>query len=136
MAVTPLVAALGLELEHPQLLAALVAQHLRSDLHLLQPGLVEHRLIGAVQDRLKRHVPTLVDRKALHEQGLTPLDAVLLATCLHDCVHGLPSRCLIAPWQPNGVARPCGHDAEAWIVGHPRISRPQGYPPPAPVTSP
>src|SRR5580693_9696767 len=87
MACAALVAALGLELEHAQLLTALVSHDLRRDLDLLQAGRVEHRVIGAIEDRLERHARALLCGKALHEQGLTPLDTVLLAACLDDRVH-------------------------------------------------
>ena len=82
-----LVAALGLELEHAQLLAALVRDHLGGDLHLRQARLVEHGLLGAVQDRLQRHALALGGGQALDQQALAALDAVLLAACLHDRVH-------------------------------------------------
>src|SRR5436305_10617867 len=57
LAVTPaaLVAALGLELEHAKLLAALVADHARGHLHLLQSIRVEHRVLGAEQHGLQLH---------------------------------------------------------------------------------
>src|SRR5215212_1540095 len=81
------IAALGLELEDPQLLPALVADDLRL---YRRPGElrgVEHRL--ALSRQQQRHE---VDRRArlvgqpLDEQGLALLDAVLLAACLDDCV--------------------------------------------------
>src|SRR5258708_5233300 len=85
--VAALVAALGLELEDTQLLAAHVLEHLRRDLHLFQAGPVEDRFLGAVEQRLQRHVGALLNGEALDEQGLAPLDAVLLSTGLHDRVH-------------------------------------------------
>src|SRR5829696_6501891 len=49
----PLVAALGLELEHVELLAALVPAHHRGDLDPAQPARVEHRLVAAEEHRLE-----------------------------------------------------------------------------------
>src|SRR5215217_9420082 len=83
-----LVAALGLELEHPQLRPALVTEHLRLDLDLLERVSAEDGVVGAEEDRLERHGGALVVRQALDEQGLILLDAVLLAAGLHDRVHG------------------------------------------------
>src|SRR4051794_32589269 len=83
-----LVAALGLELEHPQLRAALVREHLRLDRDLLQRIGAEDGVVGAEEDRFERHGGALVIGQALDEQGLVLLDAVLLAAGLHDRVHG------------------------------------------------
>src|SRR5450759_741876 len=83
----PLVPALGLELEHAQLLSPHVRQHLRGDLHALQARGVEHGILGAVEDRLERDVLALLHGQALDEQALAALDAVLLAAGLHDRVH-------------------------------------------------
>ena len=49
---------------------------------------VEDGVVGAEQDRLERDGRALVVGQALDEQGLTLLDAVLLAAGLHDRVHG------------------------------------------------
>src|SRR5512134_2255323 len=51
----PAVAALGLELEHAQLLAADVLDDLRADADLLEAVGVEDGLLGAEQDRLELH---------------------------------------------------------------------------------
>src|SRR5271155_4396008 len=87
MAGPALVAALGLELEYAQLLAAHMREDLCRDLHLLETGLVEYRLLGAVEDRLECNVCALLHRQALDQQPLTALHAVLLAAGLHDRVH-------------------------------------------------
>src|ERR1700722_8873871 len=87
MAVAAFVAALGLELEHPQLLAAHVRDDLGGDLHVFEAGLVEHGLLRAVHQRLQLNVRALGSGEALDEQPLAALDAVLLAAGLHDRVH-------------------------------------------------
>src|SRR3954453_17402739 len=87
MARAALVAALGLELEDPELGPALVADDLGPHRRLCELGAVEHRIAVAGQQQRNE-----VDRRAgligqpLDEQGLTLLDAVLLAACLDDCV--------------------------------------------------
>src|SRR5947209_2489286 len=53
MALGALVAPLRLELEHPELLAALVSRDHRLDLHLRELGGIEHRLVARVQERLE-----------------------------------------------------------------------------------
>ncbi len=82
-----LVAALGLELEHPQLVAALVRDHLRGDLGVCQAGLVEQSLLVAQHERLQCHALALGHRQTLDDEALTALDAVLLAATLDNCVH-------------------------------------------------
>src|SRR5947209_6834182 len=84
----PLVAALGLELEHTQLLAAHVGQHARLHLHAAQAVGVEDRLVRAVEHGLESDARPLVGRQALDQQPLAALDAVLLASGLDDRVHG------------------------------------------------
>ena len=81
-----LVAALGLELEHAQLLAALVGHDARLDGDLLQAVGVEHRVIARVQQRRQHDGRALFVGQPLDEQGLPLLDVVLLATGLDDCV--------------------------------------------------
>ena len=83
----PFVAALGLELEHPQLLAADVAENLRRDRHLMQGGLLEDHVVRAVEHRLEGHVAALGRGEALDEQALALLDAVLLSAALDYRVH-------------------------------------------------
>src|SRR5215203_4021046 len=86
-----LVAALGLELEHAQLRAALVTDHLGLDLDLAEV-VAEQRLVAGVQERLELELGALVAAQALHEQGRALLDAVLLTAGLDDCVgHGFRS---------------------------------------------
>src|SRR5258708_7750462 len=89
VAVAALVSALRLELEDPELLTADVLEHLRGDLDLLERGLVEHRLVRPVEERLQRDIRALRGGEPLDEQGLAPLDAVLLAAGLDDRVHAL-----------------------------------------------
>src|SRR5579875_3748172 len=86
MTVAVLVAALGLELDDPQLRPALMGDDLR-----LHDGGGERLAVGeriAVdeQQRLQIHGCALVGRESLDEQGLTLLDAILLAARLDDCV--------------------------------------------------
>ena len=52
-----------------------------------RPLAVEHRLLGAVHQRLQRDARALLLGQALDQQVLAALDAVLLAACLHDRVH-------------------------------------------------
>src|SRR3954463_3618713 len=85
MARALLVPALGLELEDPQLRAALVADDLRLDADLLQAGRVEDAVLGAEQDRPQRDVVALGAVQLLDQQRLTGLDPVLLAAGLDDC---------------------------------------------------
>src|SRR5262249_36951261 len=59
------VAALGLELEHPQLLAANVPEDLRGDLHPAQAVPIEDGLLGAIENRLQRDARALVVGEAL-----------------------------------------------------------------------
>src|SRR3954468_1141418 len=119
-----LVAALGLELEHAQLLAAHVLDHLGADADPAQAVGVEHGVVGPEQDRLQLHGGAGLVGQALDEQGRTLLDAVLLAAGLDDRVHGWSSVSLRErsppPWQRNGAVRPCGHGAEASILRHRR----------------
>src|SRR3954451_20762847 len=84
-----LVAPLGLELEDADLVALLVTQDLRADLDLLEAVGVEHGVIRAEQDRLELHGGALIGSQLLDEQVLTLLDAVLLASGFHDCIHVL-----------------------------------------------
>src|SRR5579863_1619441 len=84
----PLVAALGLELEHAQLRPAHVADDRRRDLHLRQRGGVEDRLVVAHEQRLERDARALGFGQALDQERLPLLDAVLLAAGFDDRVHG------------------------------------------------
>ena len=90
MARAALVAALGLELEHAQLRAALVADDLGLDLDLPEVGGAEHGLVAVgEQERLELDLGALVALQALHEEGRALLNAVLLTAGLDDCVgHG------------------------------------------------
>src|SRR2546423_2854354 len=86
MARAPPVPAFGLELEHAQLLPALVPDDARLDLDLLEPVRVEDRLVGAEEDRLQPHGVALSALQLLDQQRLPGLDPILLATGLDDCV--------------------------------------------------
>src|SRR3954447_10716784 len=87
------VPALGLELEHAQLRAALVTDDLRLDADLLERVGVEHRVVGAKQERLQCDALALGAVKLLDQQRLPGLDPVLLAAGLDDRVcHGLLRR--------------------------------------------
>src|SRR4051794_29710064 len=81
------IAALGLELEHAQLLAADVLDDLGVDLDLRQAVGVEDDVVGAEEDRLERHRCAGLLGQALDQQGLALLDAVLLTAGLDDRVH-------------------------------------------------
>src|SRR3954471_10780782 len=85
-----LVAALGLELEHPELRPALVRDDLGLHGRRAQPGAVEHGIpVAGQQQRPQRDRGADVVGQALHEQRLPLDDAVLLAAGLDDCVgHG------------------------------------------------
>src|SRR5262245_47688909 len=81
----PPVAALGLELEHPQLLAALVADDLglhRRELRRVEDGVA----VARQQQGRQLDGGAGVVGQPLDEQGLALLDAVLLAAGLDDCV--------------------------------------------------
>src|SRR5918995_240853 len=81
------VAALGLELEHAQLLAALVADDLGLHRRGGQLGGVEHRVaVAGQQQRGQLHGGAGIVGQALDQQGLPLLDAVLLTAGLDDCV--------------------------------------------------
>src|SRR5919197_1429894 len=120
-----LVAALGLELEHAQLLAADVLDDLRADADLLQAVGVEDRVLGAEQDGLEVDAGTGLAGQALHQERLALLDAVLLAAGLDDRVHEGEVSSLRGSLPPpsrqrNGAVRLCGHGAGALILGHRR----------------
>src|SRR5919198_2242628 len=88
---TALVAALGLELEHAQLRAAQVAEHLGLDDHAVQIAAELGIPVAGHEQRLEVDRRALVSGQALDEQGGALLDAVLLAAGLDDCVgHGFP----------------------------------------------
>ncbi len=97
MARAALVAALGLELEYPQLRPALVSEHLRADLDSAQASLVEGHLArrGRAAAQASTVAPTSAGQ-ALDEQALAGLDAVLLAAGSHDRVHVLS--CWVLAW--------------------------------------
>src|SRR4051794_37692086 len=109
VAAATLVAALRLELEDAQLLAARVGDHARGHRHLAQAVGVEHRVLRAEEHGLELHRGTLVDGELLDEQRLPALDAVLLASGLDDCVHANPKTPTwrSRPWHGNGAVRPC-----------------------------
>src|SRR5947209_356514 len=88
MAGAPLVAALGLELDHPELGPALVAHHAR--LHADAAEIVAAEDVGAVdvEQRLELHRLALARGQPLDQQGLALLHAILLSAGFHDCVHG------------------------------------------------
>src|SRR3954466_6129301 len=81
------VAALRLELEDAQLLAAEMLDDLRVDADLREVVGAEDDVVGAEHDRLEGHGGPGLVGQALDEQGLALLDAVLLAAGLHDRVH-------------------------------------------------
>src|SRR5215218_1099027 len=86
-----LVAALGLELEHAQLLAALVAEDRGLDLDAAEVAALEQRVVAAataVEQRLECDLRALVIRQPLDEQGHALLDAVLLPAGADDGVIG------------------------------------------------
>src|SRR5438067_8856128 len=83
------VAALGLELEPAQLLAAHVREHLGGHLHRAESLLVENGLLGAQHQRFERHLAALLCSHSLDEQPLSLLDTILLAAGSHDRVHVL-----------------------------------------------
>src|SRR3954447_11281259 len=84
-----LVAALRLELEHVDLLAALVPAHHRLDLDLPEGVAPEDRILVVARDqqRLERHLGALVLGHAVDQEGVPLLDAVLLTAGFHDGVH-------------------------------------------------
>src|SRR4051794_5470678 len=107
-----LVAALGLELEHAQLRAALVTDDLGLDLDLAE-SVAEQGLVAGVQERLELERGALVALQALHEQGRALLDAVLLTAGLDDCVgHG---------WDHSSL--------EASVASAPALARERRRPP-------
>src|SRR3954451_15668676 len=87
------IAALGLELEDPQLLAANVLDDLRVDANPREVVGTEHDVVGAEHDGLERHGGARLIGQALDEEGLALLDAVLLAAGLHDRIHAGFSVC-------------------------------------------
>src|SRR5436305_9775906 len=91
MAVADLVAALRLELEPMDLLAALVPADDCLDLDLLEVRAVEDGLVAAlgVQQRLERDGRALVLAHAIDDERVALLHAVLLTADLHDRVHAV-----------------------------------------------
>src|SRR5207302_3374715 len=86
-----LVAALRLELEDVQLLAALVTRDDRIDLDLRELIALEHGRVLPVpgqEQRLERNLRALVVGHAIDDERVALLDAVLLAAYFHDRVHG------------------------------------------------
>src|SRR3954471_12858286 len=145
-----LVAALGLELEHAQLGAANVADHLRLDDDAVEVAAELRIAVTRDQQRLQIDRVTLVRTQPLDEQGRALLDAVLLAAGLDDCVghgslHSLASETSAAsagalagararprrrsPSRANGALRLCGRGAEPWILPR-RRRRPRPAPQP------
>src|SRR3954452_24789129 len=95
MAGGALVAALRLELDHAQLLAALVAHDLGLDLHLLEVADAEDGVVLAVarvEQRLERDGRALVLAHAVDYELPALLDAVLLTAHFDDRVHGKEKR--------------------------------------------
>ena len=90
MAVAALVAALGLELEAVDLLAALVSGDGRLHLQLAQVAGLEHRLVAVgVQQRFEVDLVALVRGHAIDDERVALLDAVLLTAHSDDRVaHG------------------------------------------------
>src|ERR1700761_5773650 len=88
MAVAAAIAALGLELDHTQLGAALVRQDRGLDGDLGEVVAIDHVVAIDVEQRVKLDLGAVVHGQALHEEPLALLDAVLLAACLDDRVHG------------------------------------------------
>src|SRR5690349_12262771 len=83
----PLVAALGLELEHAELRPALVRDDLGLHARGRQAVALEHGVaVAGQQQRLQGHGGADVVGQPLHEQGLALAHAVLLAAGLDDCV--------------------------------------------------
>src|SRR3954452_4674299 len=71
-----LVAALGLELEHVDLLPTFVPAHHRLDLDLAEGGALEDRVlvVARQQQRLEGHLRALVLGHAINEEGVPLLD--------------------------------------------------------------
>src|ERR1700761_1757526 len=88
MAVAAAVAALGLELHHAQLGAPFVRQHLGLDGDLGEVIAVHHGVAVDIEQRVHRDGGSVVHGQTLHEEPFALLDAVLLAACLDDRVHG------------------------------------------------
>src|ERR1700761_3142931 len=88
MAVAAAVAALGLELHHAQLGAPFVRQHLGLDRDLGEVIAVHHSVAVDIEQRVHRDGGSVVHGQTLHEEPFALLDAVLLAACLDDRVHG------------------------------------------------
>src|SRR3954452_6585492 len=139
-----LVAALGLELEHAQLGAANVADHLRLDDDAVEIAAELGIAVTRDQQRLQIDRVTLVRTQPLDEQGRALLDAVLLAAGPDDCVghgfaHSLTSDVSGAsapafarerrrPRPPrlaraSAPPRLCGRGAEAWSLTRRRRRR-------------
>src|SRR5947209_16656508 len=87
VSLSALVAALRLELEHADLLAALVARHYRLDLHLRELARIEDRVVARVQERLEGDRVARLGGQAVDDERVTLLDAVLLSADSDDCVH-------------------------------------------------
>src|SRR4051794_7337468 len=100
-----LVAALGLELEHAQLGAAQVAEHLGLDGHAVEVAAELGIAVAGDEQRLEIDRGALVGGQALDEQGRALLDAVLLAAGLDDCVgHDLAHSVTSEVSAPSGPA--------------------------------
>src|SRR5437899_551659 len=92
VAVLAHVVARVLELEHDELLRAVLADDLGGDLRAADERLADADL-AAVSRRDEQHLVEHdlragVARELLHRDGLTGLDPVLLSTGLNDSVHG------------------------------------------------
>src|SRR3954453_17316988 len=95
MARGALVAALGLELDDPDLLAALVPDDLRLDLDLAEVTGAEDGvvlLVAGEEQRLERDGRALVLAHAIDDERVALLHAVLLTADFHDCVHDREKR--------------------------------------------
>ena len=85
-------ARLGLVLEDDDLVAALLAQHLRRDAGAIDERASDRRgvAVGDEQDAIERDGVAGLDVQPIDLDLSAELDAVLLAAGFDDCVHGVP----------------------------------------------
>ena len=138
VAVAALVAALGLELHHPELRTALLREDPRLDLDLGQIRAVDDGRAVDVQQRLELDAGPVVVGQALDQQRSGPArrgTACRLFSRLRRSWSSPRMTCLgpTRPLRRNGAVRLCGRGAEALILGH-RRSHPRPRPSDAPST--